>query len=80
MAGLALLLRAVFSLAAGLIVLTATIDAWQSGNPLLALAALAFFPVTYFVYPWIAGLQVVWFVSLLAFWGSNLAAARTDLR
>jgi hypothetical protein len=77
---LALLLRVVFSLGTLLIVLTATVDAWQSGNPLLALAALVLFPITYFVYPWIAGLQVVWFVSLVAFWASNLAAAAVGRR
>ena len=77
---LALLLRVVFTLGAGLIVLTATVDAWQSGAPLLAIAAFVFFPVTYFVHPWISGLKVVWFVSLVAFWGGNAIGARTDLR
>jgi hypothetical protein len=77
---LALLLRLVFTLGAALIVLTATVDAWQSGAPLLALAAFVFFPLTYFIYPWISGLQVVWLVSLVAFGAGNAIGARTDRR
>jgi hypothetical protein len=77
---LALLSRAVFLLGTLVIVLTATVDAWQSGNPLLALAALVLFPITFFVYPWFTGLQLVWFVSLVAFWVSNVAAASAGRR
>jgi hypothetical protein len=76
MAALALLLRTVFTLGSGAIVLVAVLDAWGSGQPFLALAALVAFPLTFFVYPWIGGLQVVFIVSLLAYWGSNIVAAR----
>jgi hypothetical protein len=77
MAALALLLRAVFALGSGAIVLIAVLDAWGSGQPLLALAAFVAFPLTYLIYPWIGGLQVVFIVSLLAFWASNLVGRRT---
>jgi hypothetical protein len=76
MGALALLLRVVFSLGSVLIVLAATLDAWSSGQPLLALAAFVAFPVTFFVYPLIGGLEVLWIISMLAFWGGNVAAAR----
>jgi len=76
MSALALLLRVVFSLGSFLIVLAAALDAWASGQLLLAVIAFVAYPITFFVYPWIGGLQVVWIVSMLAFWGGNVAAAR----
>jgi hypothetical protein len=68
---LALLLRGVFSLGSLLIVLAGVVHAWQAGAPLLAVAAFVAFPVTFFVYPWIGGLEVVFVVSMLAFIASN---------
>jgi hypothetical protein len=78
MAALSLLLRAVFTLGSVGIVLIGVLHAWSVGQPLLALAAFVAFPITFFVYPWIGGLQLVWVVSMLAFWGSSLAAARVE--
>jgi len=73
---LILLLRAVFALGSVLIVGAGVLAAWAAGQPLLALAAFVAFPVTFFVYPFIGGLQIVLAVSLVAFWGANLLAAR----
>jgi len=76
MGAIALILRVVFSLGSVLIVLAATLDAWSSGQPLLAIVAFVAFPITFFVYPLIGGLELLWIVSMLAFWGGNIAAAR----
>jgi len=74
---LVLLLRGVFALGTFVIVATAVLDAWASGQLLLALAAFVAAPITFFVYPWISGLgvlQLVWVVSMAAFIGSNVLA------
>jgi uncharacterized protein YacL len=78
MAALALLLRMLFSLGSIAIVVIAVLHAWSIGQPLLALAAFVTFPITFFVYPWIAGLVPVWVVVMLAFWGANLAESRIE--
>lgn len=75
MSGLALLLRAVFGVGSLLIVLAGAMDAWSTGQPLLAVIAFVAYPVTFFVYPWIGGLQVLWLISMAAFIGGNVAAA-----
>jgi len=72
MMGLGLLLRGVFAVGSFLIVLAGALDAWYSGQPLLALVAFVAYPVTFFVYPWIGGLQALWLASMAAFIGSNL--------
>jgi len=75
--GLALLLRAAFALGSFVIVAAGVLDAWASGQPLLALVAFAAYPVTFFVYPWISGigvLQLVWVGSMAAFIGANVLA------
>ncbi len=77
MAGLVLLLRAVFGLGTFVIVALGVLDAWASGQLLLALVAFVAAPVTFFVYPWISGigvLQLVWVASMVAFIGGNLLA------
>jgi len=73
----ALLLRGVFWLGSFVIVALGVLDAWASGQPLLAFVAFVAYPITFFVYPWIAGigmLQLVWAVSVAAFIGSNVLA------
>jgi hypothetical protein len=72
--GLALLLRGVSAVTSLLIVLAGALDAWSSGQYLLALVAFVAYPITFFVYPWIGGLQVLWLVSMAAFIGGNVAA------
>ncbi len=77
MVGLALVLRGVFGLGTFVIVAAGVLDAWASGNFLLALVAFVAAPITFFVYPWLSGLgvlQLVWVVSMAAFVGSNLLA------
>ena len=69
-------LRGVFALGSFVIVAAAVLDAWASGQPLLALVAFVAAPLTFFVYPWIGGLQLVWVVSMVAFAAGNLLAAR----
>jgi hypothetical protein len=73
--GLALLLRGVFAVGSFVIVAAAVLDAWASGQPLLAIVAFVAYPVTFFVYPWIGGLQVLWLISMAGFVGGNAAAA-----
>ena len=71
---LVLLFRAVFGLGTMLIVLAAVLDAWEAGQPLLAVVAFVATPLTYFLYPWLSGdllLRVVWFLSLVAFIAGN---------
>lgn len=75
MSGLALLLRAVFGVGSFVIVLAGAMDAWYSGQPLLAIVAFVAYPVTFFVYPWFGGLQVLWLISMAAFIGGNVAAS-----
>jgi hypothetical protein len=77
MSGLVLVLRAVFGLGSFLIVAVGVLDAWASGQFLLALVAFAAYPVTFFVYPWLSGvgaLQIAWVVSMVAFITGNVLA------
>ena len=74
--GLVVVLRGVFALGTFVIVAAAVLDAWASGQPLLALVAFVATPLTFFVYPWIGGLELVWVVSMAAFVAGNVLAAR----
>ena len=76
MVGLVVVLRGVFALGSFVIVAAAVLDAWASGQLLLALVAFVAAPLTFFVYPWIGGLELVWVVSMVAFVAGNLLAAR----
>ena len=72
---LVLLLRGVFGLGTFVIVAAGVLDAWASGQFLLALVAFVATPITFFVYPWVSGsglLQLVWVVSMVAFVGGNV--------
>lgn len=72
-----LVARAVFGLGTFVIVATAVLDAWSSGQPLLALAAFVATPLTFFVYPWVSdleGLRLVWGLSMVAFAAGNIPA------
>ena len=73
---LALLLRGVFALGTFVIVAAAVLDAWASGQLLLALVAFVAAPLTFFIYPWIGGLELLWVVSMIAFVTGNVLAAR----
>jgi hypothetical protein len=77
MTGLVLLLRGVFGVGSLVIVAAGVLDAWASGQPLLAMVAFVAYPITFLVYPWISGLgvlQVVWVASMAAFIGGNVLA------
>lgn len=74
--GLVVVLRGVFALGTFVIVAAAVLDAWASGQPLLAFVAFVATPITFFVYPWIGGLELVWVVSMVAFVAGNMLAAR----
>lgn len=72
-----LVARAVFSLGTFAIVGVAVLDAWTSGQPLLALAAFVAAPLTFFVYPWVSDVEVlrlVWGLSMVAFAAGNIPA------
>jgi len=74
---LVMLLRGVFGIGSFVIVAAGVLDAWASGQFLLAIVAFAAYPITFFVYPWISSialLQVVWVVSMAAFIGGNVIA------
>jgi hypothetical protein len=71
-----LVLRGVFALGTFVIVAAAVLDAWASGQPLLALVAFVAMPITFFVYPWIGGLELAWVVSMVAFVAGNVLATR----
>jgi hypothetical protein len=53
---LAVLLRGVFGACLFVIVAVGVLDAWASGQFLLAIVAFAAYPITFFVYPWISGI------------------------
>ena len=74
--GLVVVLRGVFALGTFVIVAAAVLDAWASGQPLLAFVAFVATPITFFVYPWIGGLEAVWLASMVAFVAGNVLAAR----
>ncbi len=77
MAGMVVLLRGMFGVGSFVIVAVGALDAWASGQFLLAIVAFAAYPITFFVYPWISGigaLQAVWVASMAAFIGSNVLA------
>ena len=74
--GLVVVVRGVFALGTFVIVAAAVLDAWASGQPLLAFVAFVATPITFFVYPWIGGLELVWVVSMVAFVAGNVLAAR----
>lgn len=74
-----LVLRGVFALGTFVIVAAAVLDAWASGQPLLALVAFVATPITFFVYPSIGGLELVWVLSMVAFVAGNVLAARTGV-
>jgi len=74
MPGLAILLRGAFGVGSFVIVAAGVLDAWASGQFLLAIVAFAAYPITFFVYPWISGigaLQAVWVASMAAFAGGK---------
>ena len=77
--GLVVVLRGVFALGTFVIVAAAVLDAWASGQLLLALVAFVATPITFFVYPWIGGLELVWVISMVAFVASNVLAARAGV-
>ena len=72
---LALLLRAVFWLTAVILVVDTAGLAWSAGGPLLGLAALAFFPLTFFASPFVGGSIPLFVVSLAAYAGSTMLGA-----
>jgi len=83
MSVLVVLLRAVFGIGSFIIVAAGVLDAWASGQFLLAIVAFAAYPITFLVYPWISGigvLQVVWVASMAAFIGGNALAGGTGRR
>lgn len=67
MLALALFARAVFTITALVIVGSGAAAAWGAGQYLLAIVAVVAFPITYFVYPWFGGLQLVFLVSVGAY-------------
>jgi hypothetical protein len=82
MPGLVVLLRGVFGVGSFVIVAAGVLDAWASGQFLLAIVAFTAYPITFLIYPWISGigvLQAVWVASMAAFIGSNVLAEGTGL-
>ncbi len=76
-----MVLRALFGLGSFVIVATGVLDAWASGQPLLAIIAFVAYPITFFVYPWISGigvLQIVWVASMAAFIAGNVLAGGAE--
>lgn len=71
-AGVALLARGAFVVLAVYIVGHGVVQSFQAGDPGMAVAKVVLFPLTYFVYPWTAGLGVLFVVSLLAYVVSTL--------
>lgn len=57
----------------------AAVDAWTSGNPGLAVAAVVFAPLTYVVYPWIGGMVAVWVASLVAYVFSTVVGGQPPI-
>ncbi len=61
--------RLVFWLGLAWIVLHAVAWSWFRGNYVWAILELAFFPVTFFVYPWyVKGMWVVFGAAMVGYW------------
>jgi hypothetical protein len=65
----------VFWLTAVILVVDTAAYAWSSGGPLLGLAALVFFPLTFFASPFVGGSVALFVVSLAAYAGSTMLGA-----
>lgn len=59
--------RGVFWICALIVVGTEVARQWAMQNFLIALLAVPFFPVTFFLSPWFNGTQVVFFVGMVAY-------------
>lgn len=64
---LALIARGVFRLSLLIIVGTAVGYFWNSGNSIAVLASIAFFPLSYFIFPWFSGLQWIFLIGMAAY-------------
>jgi len=62
-----LLARGVFWVCALIIVATEVARQWALQNFLIALLAVPFFPVTFFLSPWFNGTQAVFVVGIIAY-------------
>lgn len=67
-----LLGRAVFWVTLGIILWNAGLGSLQAGDAGMAIVKVVFFPLTYFIYPWTAGLGVLLVVGLLGYATSTL--------
>lgn len=70
----AVLARGVFWILAVYIVWHAVAQSFGAGDPAMGVAKVLFFPLTYFIYPWTAGLVGVFIASMVAYWVSNMGA------
>ena len=64
---IALLARGIFWLSVVIIVGSAASYFWGTYNIVMVFFSIAFFPLTYFIYPWISGLQGVFLIGMLAY-------------
>jgi hypothetical protein len=64
---IALLARGIFWLSVVIIVGSAASYFWGTYNIVMVFFSIVFFPLTYFIYPWISGLQGVFLIGMLAY-------------
>lgn len=72
----ALLARGAFGLSVLIIVGAAATNFWSAGSYLLALLSVVFFPLTFFIFPWISGLHWVFVIGMVAYMLSNVLGMR----
>lgn len=63
--------RCMFWIGAGFILLDALYFTYLSGNYILLIMELAFFPITILVYPWFSGLWWLLIIAMMGYWAST---------
>ena len=63
--------RVVFFIGLLYIVGHAAVTSWRAGGHLWAILEIAFFPLTYIIWPWFSGLWWALLGSLVGYWAST---------
>ena len=64
---IALIARGIFWISLFIIVGTAVMYFWTSGNPLAVFISLAFFPLTFLIFPWFSGLHWIFLIGMAGY-------------
>jgi hypothetical protein len=64
--------RLVFWIGLVTIVGHGAISSYRAGDFVLAILKVVFFPITFFLYPWFAGLWWLFLISMVGYWSSTI--------